>query len=123
MADLSELYDAILTGNAKKAEEVTRAALEEKLLYPALKPHLDSGELFAEMSADHEKIRSGLKRIENARDIDEALEAVHQTLAITRKHFKNEEKKLYGFAEKVLDDETLNELGEDGTEAHSKKRR
>ena len=30
MADLSELYDAILTGNAPKAEEVTRAALEEK---------------------------------------------------------------------------------------------
>jgi corrinoid protein of di/trimethylamine methyltransferase len=30
MADLSELYDAILTGNAKKAEEVTKAALEEK---------------------------------------------------------------------------------------------
>ncbi len=31
MADLSELYDAILTGNAKKAEEVTTAALEEKI--------------------------------------------------------------------------------------------
>ena len=30
MADLSELYDAILTGNAPKAEEVTKAALEEK---------------------------------------------------------------------------------------------
>jgi corrinoid protein of di/trimethylamine methyltransferase len=29
MADLSELYDAILTGNAPKAEEVTKAALEE----------------------------------------------------------------------------------------------
>ena len=28
MADPAELYDAILTGNAKKAEEVTRAALE-----------------------------------------------------------------------------------------------
>ena len=29
MADLSELYDAILTGNAPKAEEVTKSALEE----------------------------------------------------------------------------------------------
>jgi corrinoid protein of di/trimethylamine methyltransferase len=29
MADPAELYDAILTGNAKKAEEVTKAALEE----------------------------------------------------------------------------------------------
>ena len=31
MADLSELYDAILTGNAPKAEEVTKAALEENV--------------------------------------------------------------------------------------------
>ena len=31
MADLSELYDAILTGNAPKAEEVTKAALEANI--------------------------------------------------------------------------------------------
>jgi corrinoid protein of di/trimethylamine methyltransferase len=31
MSDYAELYDAILTGNAKKAEEVTRAALAEKV--------------------------------------------------------------------------------------------
>ncbi len=30
MSDPAELYDAILTGNAKKAEEVTKAALEAK---------------------------------------------------------------------------------------------
>src|SRR3989304_6200163 len=31
MTDPAELYDAILTGNAKKAEEVTKAALEAKI--------------------------------------------------------------------------------------------
>ena len=31
MSDPAELYDAILTGNAKKAEEVTNAALEAKV--------------------------------------------------------------------------------------------
>jgi 5-methyltetrahydrofolate--homocysteine methyltransferase len=31
MSDYTELYDAILTGNAKKAEEVTRAALAAKV--------------------------------------------------------------------------------------------
>ena len=31
MVDLKDLYDAILTGNAKKAEAVTKAAIEEKL--------------------------------------------------------------------------------------------
>ncbi len=31
MPDPTELFDAILTGNAKKAEEVTKAALEAKV--------------------------------------------------------------------------------------------
>jgi corrinoid protein of di/trimethylamine methyltransferase len=31
MADYAELYNAILTGNAKKAEEVTKAAIAEKV--------------------------------------------------------------------------------------------
>ncbi len=30
MSEPAELYDAILTGNAKKAEEVTKAALAAK---------------------------------------------------------------------------------------------
>lgn len=38
MSEPAELYDAILTGNAKKAEEVTKAALEAKV---------DAGELLA----------------------------------------------------------------------------
>lgn len=103
-------------------EVKSHAALEEKLLFPALKPHVETGELFAEMRADHEQIRLGLGRIEDARDLDEALEAVRQTLAIARRHFKNEEEKLYALAEEVLDDETLTQLGEAWATAHSVKR-
>ncbi len=100
----------------------SHAALEEKLLYPALEPYVETDELFAEMRADHEQIRSGLERIENAWDLDEALDAVRQALDITRKHFKNEEEKLYALAEEVLDDETLTRLGEAWAKAHSVKR-
>ncbi len=46
MADFAELYEAILTGNAKKAEEVTKAALEagadpSELLGKAMIPAMD----------------------------------------------------------------------------------
>ncbi len=105
-----------------RTEIKSHAALEEKLLFPALEPHVETDELFAEMRADHEQIRSGLERIENARDLDEALEAVRRTLNIVRKHFKNEEEKLYALAEEVLDDETLIRLGEAWATARSVKR-
>ena len=102
-------------------EVKSHASLEENLLFSALEPHVETDELFAEMRADHDQIRLGLERIEDARDLNEALEAVGQTLAIARKHFKNEEEKLYALAEEVLDDETLNQLGEAWAAAHSVK--
>ena len=105
-----------------RTEIKSHAALEEKLLFPALEPHVETDELFAEMRADHEQIKFGLERIEDARDLDEALEAVRQTLDIARRHFKNEEEKLYALAEEVLDDETLIQLGEAWAIAHSVKR-
>ncbi len=102
-------------------EVKSHAALEEKLLFPALEPHVETAELFAEMHADHEQIRLGLERIEDARDLNEALEAVRQTLGIARKHFKNEEERLYALAEEVLDDDMLNQLGEAWATARSVK--
>ncbi len=100
----------------------SHATLEEKLLFPALKPHVKTEELFAEMHADHEQIRYGLESIEDARGLNEALESVRQTLGIVRRHFKNEEEKLYALAEEVLDDETFIQLGEAWATARSVKR-
>ena len=105
-----------------RTEIQSHAILEEKLLLPALEPHVQTDELFAEMRADHEQIRLGLECIEDARDLNEALDAVQQTLGIVRTHFKNEEEKLYALAEEVLDDETLIQLGEAWATARSVKR-
>lgn len=100
--------------------EVTQhAKLEEDLLFPALKPHLDSNDLFDQMHSEHREIRSGLESIEEARDLDQAIAAVRHTLEITRKHFDNEEKVLYAIANKVLDEETLTQLGEEWAAARS----
>ena len=100
----------------------SHATLEEKLLFPALKPHVETDELFAEMNADHKQIRLGLERIEDALDLNEALDSVQQTLGIVRRHFLNEEGKLYALAEEVLDEETLIQLGEAWATARSVKR-
>jgi iron-sulfur cluster repair protein YtfE (RIC family) len=100
----------------------SHATLEEKLFFPALEPHVETNELFAEMHAEHEQIQFGLECIEDARDLHEALEAVGQTLGIARRHFKNEEEGIYALAEEVLDDETLTQLGEAWATARSVKR-
>ncbi len=104
-----------------RTEIKSHAALEETLLFPALEQHLETSELFAEMRADHQQIQFGLERIEEARDLNEAIEAVRQTLGIARGHLKNEKVKLYALAEEVLSDETLIQLGEAWETAYSVK--
>jgi hemerythrin-like domain-containing protein len=100
--------------------EVTRhAKLEEDLLFPALEPHLDSNDLIAKMRSEHLEIRSGLDSIEDARDLDQALDAVQHTLETARRHFDNEEKVLYATAKKVLDEDTLTRLGEEWADARN----
>ena len=88
------------------------AILEEKLLFPALEPHVATNGLFAELRADHQEIRHGLEQIEDAQDINEALKAVPEILDTARRHFQKEEEVLYALADEVLDDETLSRLGE-----------
>jgi len=90
----------------------THATLEEELLFPALKPHLANDELIAEIHAEHKEIQAGLERIKDARDIREAVDAVHQTLAVARRHFRKEEEVLYPLANRILDDEAQSRLGE-----------
>lgn len=93
-------------------EVISHAALEEELLFPALEAHLANHELIVEMRGEHDEIKAGLARIEEARDIQEAVDAVRQTLGIARHHFQKEERVLYPLARRLLDDETLTRLGE-----------
>ena len=96
---------------ALAAELESHAKLEEELLFPALKPYLENDELLSEMLADHEQIQAGLERIENARDIREAVDAAQETLSVARRHFHKEEEVLYPLAHRVLDDEVQTQLG------------
>ena len=105
---------AILT-----VEVGSHADLEEELLFPALEPHLATNQLLVEIRAEHEAIRRGLERIEDARSVGEAVEAVEQVVSMVRSHLQKEEKILYALAQRELDDETLIRLGEAWAAARS----
>ncbi len=57
-----ESATAVLT-----AEVDSHAVLEEELLFPLLQPHLGTSPLIDEMLAEHNEIRMGLERMEDAR--------------------------------------------------------
>ncbi len=88
----------------------SHATLEEEVLFPTLIPHLANDKLIAEMHAEHDEIRAGLERIEDARNIREAVDAVHQTLAVARRHFRKEEEVLYPLARQSLSHEEQSRL-------------
>ncbi len=99
-------------------EVKSHATLEEKLLFPALGSYAQAAGLLDEMRSDHRKIEAGLRNIEDAQDLNEALTAVNESLDIARNHFKKEEE-LYAMAEEVLDEESFAQLGEAWAAAHS----
>jgi iron-sulfur cluster repair protein YtfE (RIC family) len=103
------------------AELESHARLEEELLFPVLKPYLTNDELIGELHAEHLAIQDGLERIQNAEDIREAVEAMVETLAVARSHFRKEEEVLYPMARRVLNEETQSQLGDAWAVARSVK--
>ncbi len=97
---------------ALAAEVSSHAALEEELLFPALEPLLEDDELITEMRAEHREIRAGLERIEDAQNLQQAVDAVRLTFAVARRHFQKEEEVLYPLAGRLLDEEAQTRLGE-----------
>jgi hemerythrin-like domain-containing protein len=94
------------------AEVGLHATLEEKLLFPALRPHTGTTELFAELQADHQEFRHALEQIADAEDVKQALNAIPEILDMARRHFQKEDEVLYPLAEELLGDEILCQLGE-----------
>lgn len=103
-----------------RTEVGLHATLEEELLLPALEPYVPTNGLFAELRADHQKIRHGLEQIDDAQDINEALQSIPDLLDTARTHFQKEDEVLYALAEQLLDDETLSRLGETWAAERSK---
>ncbi len=107
--DLAQIEGALAV---LAAEVGSHAGIEEELLFPALEPYLENDELIAEMRAEHREIQAGLERIEDAQNIQQAVDAVRLTLAVARRHFQKEEELLYPLAQRMLDEAAQTRLGE-----------
>jgi hemerythrin-like domain-containing protein len=88
------------------------ANLEEELLFPALERVIGSDGPLAVMRADHVEIEQLLEQIEDARNVEDGAFLVTEALSLARSHFQKEEQVLFGMALQLLDDETLNQLGD-----------
>ncbi len=95
-----------------KALIMSHANIEEELLFPALEVHIGGQGPLEEMSRQHGQIEDALDGIMDARNIEEAADWVHRALTVARDHFNKEEVVLFAMARHLLDEATLNGLGE-----------
>ncbi len=101
-----------------EAMVTSHEALEERLLFAALRPHLgnESGPL-AVLHAEHEEMERFLAHMQQEPDVDRAILWISEALGAARRHFKKEEQILFPLAQRILGDEALIRMGRDWAEA------
>lgn len=93
---------------------MSHAAIEDKLLRPAILPHLPQRAAAPDGGVpptDHQIIESGIMSVLGANDTMQARTLLLDTVAKTRKHFRKEETIIFGIAERELSDARQRELG------------
>lgn len=88
------------------------AALEDKLFFTALEPHLGTrnGPL-AQMRLEHAQITDLLGRFESTASLDDGRSLFGQMIQVTRGHFQKEEQVLFHMARQFLNEDELSSLG------------
>ena len=95
-----------------EAMVTSHEALEEKLLFAALKPHLTNEEdPLAVLRAEHEEMERILACMQQEPDVDRAILWISEALGAARSHFRKEERTLFPLAQRMLGDEMLSRLG------------
>ena len=93
------------------------AHIENDLLFHAMESHLpsDSGPL-AVMRQEHEEIEGALKRLLEAREVEEAQRLLQYAIDTARGHFAKEEQILFVMAAQLLGARALEQLGQQWAE-------
>lgn len=94
-ADLPELK---VHAGLLESTLISHADLEDSLLKPEIQQYLSS----TPGPTAHEEIRAGLKGVGAAVCADDARRCLLETLAQTRRHFRNEESTAFAFARRKL---------------------
>ena len=101
-------------GLAKLKQELTiHEAIEEEIFYPALKQHAEAKEIVLEAFEEHDVVDAIMSEIEATPTEDERWAAKFSVMKENLEHhIEEEEGEMFDKARKVLDDETLTQLGE-----------
>jgi len=90
----------------------THAKTETNLAYLALDHVLANNGELKRMHQDHQEIDDGLRKVHTVNTCAEARRLLKAAIVSTREHFQGEERSVFPLLEKVLQAETLTELGQ-----------
>lgn len=90
----------------------THAQTETNLAYSALDHVLEHNGELKRMHQDHHEIDAQLQEVHTAGTVAQARRLLKTAITISREHFHAEERSVFPLLEKVLQAETLTELGQ-----------
>ena len=96
---------------ALNTEIVSHGKLEETLLIPALRPYLEDDRLVTAMRDEHTRMEQSLEKVEDAQDLQDAVDWIHYCIGFAREHFRKEEEFLFPLADEMLSEAELARLG------------
>jgi hemerythrin-like domain-containing protein len=92
---------------------VDHSETETDLAYVALDQVLEDRGKLDRLHEDHREIDAHLKRAQAAEQFSEAQRLLHEALSASRAHFRREEWTVFPLIERVLQQTTLKELGQE----------
>ena len=101
---MARIVEGLLEGHAKTETDLAYLALDH------VQQH--NGEL-SHMYQDHEEIDDRLRQVQKANTCAQARRLLKSAIAASREHFRAEERSVFPLLERVLQEETLAELGQD----------
>ena len=99
---MAGIVEGLLEGHAKTETNLAYLALDHVLEH--------NGEL-KRMHQDHHEIDDRLRKVRTAKTCAEARRLLKSAIVASREHFRGEERSVFPLLEKVLQKETLTELG------------
>ena len=92
------------------AELLGHFQVEEEVLFPAVRPHLDSGQVVDDLIAQHRALEDLIQRVAAAGD-NERIPLLTEFGDLLQRHIRIEERQLFQEIQAKLDDAQLAELG------------
>lgn len=91
---------------------------EQNLLYVALNHMLKEKGQIGQVLAEHREMDARMEQVQQAIDLEKARRLFQEAIALSRRHFLHEERKVFPLAEKHLQKASLEKLGAQWGQKH-----